>query len=321
MLHYDIAEFAMTALSNKRLKAIRVADLEILCAVAECKSFVAAAHLLGTTPSSVTRAVQSLERIVEQTLIGRSQHFVSLTPAGEAYYEGARSALKLIEAAGEGVRSTKDEATGWVRFSAPSIMEICRLPGWIAEFTKRHPKLKLDILYTDESLDPSQAGLDFAIRGSVRRDSSLIGTLLWHYERYLCASPDYIRRNGNPATPDELSNHTMLRHTGPRILQDWYLVSENAAVPTRMEASHRVSSGAALMELVRAGVGIGRLASWVADPLIEHGDLVRLFPASVVRTRSGTRQGMRAVYQGGKLSPQARLVVDSLKCFGKSLKQ
>jgi DNA-binding transcriptional LysR family regulator len=256
---------------------------------------------------------------VEQTLVGRSQRFVSLTPAGEAYFESAKSALKIIEAAGESVQSRESEAKGWVRFSAPSIMEICGLPEWFADFTREHPKLKLDVLYTDEGFDPSQAGLDFAIRGSVPRDSNLMGTLLWRYERYLCASPDYIRRNGNPETAEELTKHVTLLHTGPRILKDWYLVSKNATVRTRIEASHRVNSGAALVELVRAGVGIGRLASWVADPLIERGQLVRLFPSAVIRSRSGDSQDMRAVYHGRSLSSEARLVLASLKRFAKSL--
>jgi DNA-binding transcriptional LysR family regulator len=291
---------------------LRVADLEAFCAVAERLSYVAAARATGMSPSGVTRAVQAVEAAMGQELLSRSHRSVSLTPAGEAYYDLARSALRQLVDAGAVLARSASELRGLVRFSAPPVLESRILPAALAALSVSHPRLRVDVTYTDVYLDPAEAGLDFAIRGAFPVDSDLIGQTLWRYERYLCAAPAYIAREGLPATPEELARHRFVLHTGPRQLRSWYLYDGRQSLRIPVNVSHRVSSGSGLVELLLAGLGISRLASWVAQPLIDAGRLVRVCPRYTVVSRTGTQMEMHEVHHG-RLSNPSRSVIAAIR--------
>ncbi len=296
-----------------RPQQLRIADLEAFCAVAERLSYVAAARSTSMSPSAVTRAIQSVEAALGRELVSRNHRNVSLTPAGEAYYEIAKSALRQLASAGEVFARSASELQGWVRFSAPPILESRLLPEALAEVAARHPSLHLDITYTDAFVDPAQAGLDFAIRGGYPASSSLIGQTLWRYDRYLCASPAYVERHGFPERPEELDGHSFVIHTGPRLLRDWHLHDGRGTVQVHVDTTHRVNTGSGLTELLLRGVGISRLASWVAQPLLDSGALVRVCPRHTVVSRTGQPAEMHVVYQGHELSGQSRAVIAAVR--------
>jgi DNA-binding transcriptional LysR family regulator len=297
----------------RKSETLRVADLAAFCAVAERRSFVEAARALGTTPSTVTRAVQAVESLIGQELVSRTRRFTSLTPAGEAYYETVHVALRHLKQGADVLARGVTQVNGWVRFSAPTILETHLLPQILRELTLIHSNLKLDITYTDELVDPSQAGLDFAIRGAFPLDSNLIGQTLWTYDRYLCAGKAYVRDHGLAMEPTDLSSHRIIMHTGPRILKGWYLQNGKKAVRINIQPSHRVNTGAALLTLAQQGLGIARLAGWVAQPLIDSGQLVRVCPDYVVNSSTGRRAEMHAVYRGSTSSIRVKSILRTIK--------
>jgi len=298
---------------SSRLKSLRISDLEAFCAVAERLSYVAAARSIGMNPSTVTRAVQALEEALGRELVSRNQRNVSLTPAGEAYYEIAKSATRQLSLASDAVAKSSKDLQGWVRFSAPAILETRVLPQALAAVSRAFPKLRLDVTYTDAIVDPAQAGLDFAIRGGYPSDSNLIGQTLWRYDRYLCASPSYVALYGVPSSIGELTRHRFVIHTGPRLLRDWHLTDGKDVVKLPVDPAHRVSTGPGLIEMVVAGMGITRLASWVAEPMIEAGSLIRICPDYTIVSRLGQQAEMHAVYQSIHISELARVVLDGIK--------
>lgn len=299
--------------TKTRLESLRIAELAAFCLVAEKRSFVDAARALGATPSSTTRAVQAVEALVGQELVSRTRRAVALTPAGESYYEIAKAALRQLQAGTEAVSRAGLDLRGWVRFSVPAAFQTFFLPDVLAAITARHENLRLDVTYTDLRVDPAQAGLDFAIRGAYPGDSDLIGQTLWRYDRYLCASPDYVAAHGLALVPDDLARHRVVMHTGPRILSDWTLQRGDERQRLRIAPAHRVDSGAALVALVQRGLGIGRLASWIADPLIATGRLVRVCPGHVVVSSTGRQAEIHAVYSSRALSRRARVILKELR--------
>ncbi|MET0290377.1 MAG: LysR family transcriptional regulator [Pseudoxanthomonas sp.] len=291
---------------------LRVMDLEAFCAVAERSSYVAAARGIGMSPSGVTRAIQAVEVAMGHALVSRSHRHVSLTPAGEAYYEVAKAALRQLADAGNVLARSGTAIQGLVRFSAPPVLESRILPAALAAVSLSHPALRVDVTYTDTYLDPAEAGLDFAIRGGFPVDSTLIGQTLWRYERYLCAAPNYLARVGTPVRPGDLADHHFVLHTGPRLLRNWYLHNGTESLRIPVNVSHRVTSGSGLIELLLAGLGISRLASWVAQPLIDAGRLVRVCPDYTVISKTGQRMEMHEVHHG-RLSGSSRAVIAAIR--------
>ena len=291
-------------------------DLKVFCAVVEKQSFVTAARLMGISPSSATRTLQSLEEQLGVQLLQRSHKLPGLTGAGEIYYDFAKKMLEVQADAEEEIASLQSDPKGWIRFSAPEICSRFFLPEQIGILTRDFPGIRIDVLYTDVIIDPIQENLNFAIRGAYPASSELIGYPLWEYDRILCASPRYIEQHGTPMEPEDLNGHAMALHTAPRILKDWYFKSGLRTVRMRMQAAHRVNTGSGLYELVCAGIGIGRLPSWVAQPAIKAGTLVRVCPDYRLVSSAGQNPQMHAVYGSKGLPRRTKVLLDALRTIG-----
>ena len=73
---------------------MKISDFEILCAVAEEKSFIKAARRLYISQSAVTQHIKKIEQELGFALFARNNHFVELTAQGETMVEAAREILK-----------------------------------------------------------------------------------------------------------------------------------------------------------------------------------------------------------------------------------
>ena len=290
-------------------------NLQVFCSVVEKKSFVAAARALGASPSAITRALQALENELGALLLARSQKQFSLTPAGEMYYESARSMLALQQAAGEQLAQMSAAPRGWLRLSAPHILAERILPQVLAQLTQRYPELKFDLRISDILLDPVQEQLDLAIRGAFPQTSELIGYSLWPYRRYLYASPAYLARRGAPIEPEQLGEHAILMHTAPRVLKSWNFADGARHISLNLRPSHRIDNGLALLHATEAGLGIARLSDWLAQPLVATGQLCRVCPAYRLVSTRGEDPELHAVSAQRHLPARARLLLDALRAM------
>ncbi|CAI8811864.1 DNA-binding transcriptional LysR family regulator [Pseudomonas frederiksbergensis] len=294
-------------------------ELEAFATVARKRSFVAAARALGRSPSALTRAVQALEESVGVKLFNRSSNAVSLTEAGERLLPHAYKMLDLQREADEDLAGISGQAYGWVRFSAPEFLGHEVLPRLIAQYAERYPDVNVDGIFTDETIDPAKSKLDFSIRGGYPQSSDLIGFPLWSYSRYLYASPEYLERHGIPDSIEALEAHSLILHTAPRILKEWNFRSEAQAISVRAHPKFRFNSGSAVFQAALAGLGIARLADWLAEPEVQAGRLLRVCPEYKLTSSSGESPQMHAVYPAGNLPLRVKSLLEMIRGFGESL--
>ncbi|WP_028534903.1 LysR family transcriptional regulator [Paludibacterium yongneupense] len=293
------------------IKSLR--ELEIFCSLIEAKSFVAAARALGTSPSSVTRALQALEQQLGVVLLRRSHKDFSLTLAGESYYEHARQILDLEYEAEEKLVALTSTPRGWIRLSAPETLSTRILPQALAQLAANHPDLHFDVLHSDATLDPVEKKLDLAIRGGFLHDSDLIAYPLWRYRRHMYASPAYLERHAPPISPSGLATHAILMHTSPRILKDWHFIAQDARTSLTIRPTHRFNSGGGLLAAAEAGLGIARLADWLAAEACRAGRLQRVCPDWRVVSSRGEDPVMHAVSAHRSLTRNVELLLEALR--------
>lgn len=295
--------------------------LEAFATVARKRSFVAAARTLGRSPSALTRAVQGLEESAGVKLFNRSSSAVSLTEAGERLLPHACKMLELQREADEDLAGLSGMASGWVRFSAPESLGHGVLPQLIAQYAEGYPDVNVDVIFTDETLDPVRSKLDFSIRGAFAQSSDLIGYPLWSYSRHLYASPGYLQRRGTPEAIEALEAHSLILHTAPRILKEWNFRSEQQAISVRVHPGFRFSSGVAVFQAALAGIGIARLADWLAEPEVQAGRLRRVCPEYRLTSSNGDSPQMHAVYPAGNLPLRVKALLEVIRGFGHSLER
>lgn len=191
-------------------------DVEVFITVVEHGSFTAAAVVLSTTPSVLSRAVSRLEARLGRQLLQRTTRRVGLTEAGRVYLEQARSAFALLDDAEREGRGQEGDLTGRVRMSVPTTYGHYRLPPLLARFAQHYPRVQVELNITNRNVDLIAEGFDLAIRLGQLPDSGLVARKLEDAALLLVASPDYLHRMGSPQTLEELHRHTCLPFIMPR---------------------------------------------------------------------------------------------------------
>ncbi|AZL74581.1 MULTISPECIES: LysR family transcriptional regulator [Pseudomonas] len=288
-------------------------EIQAFVSVAHKRSFVSAARALGRSPSAVTRAVQALEDNSGAKLFNRSASTVTLTEAGERLLPHAERLLDVQRDAADELAALAGSAQGWIRLAAPEVLAQQVLPQVLAEFSRRHPQVTLDVQFSDQALDPLLGKLDFVIRGAFPQSSELIGYPLWSYRRHLYASPQYLVREGTPQGLEDLERHALILHTAPRILKAWHFCREGHITSLRPQPRLRLGSGVAVLQSTLAGAGIARLADWLAEPEVRAGRLVRVCAAYHLTSSSGQDPQMHALYPTGDVPARVRELLQALR--------
>jgi len=225
----------------------------------------------------VSKRINQLEAHLGVRLLHRTTRKLSLTEAGERYFEHAAQALTAAGQAENAVTELQGEPQGPLTISAPMSFGRLHVAPLIPKFLKRCPKLQIDLVMDDRKVDLVAGGFDVAIRAGNLPASTLIARKLAPLRQVLCASPDYIDRYGRPATPAELSDHNCVLYSYSSDANKWTLIGESGPETMTVSGSYQVNNSEALLEALREGVGIGRLPTFVAGPDLKTGRLVKLF--------------------------------------------
>ena len=183
--------------------------------------------------------------------------------------------LADLDAADRAASQLQSTPRGLLRVNAPMSFGTIKLGPVIADFMERYPDLQIQLVLTDEQVDPVQEGLDVTLRIAELEPSSLIARKLVDIERVVCASPGYFKKHGKPKTPADLRQHECLTYgflstgnqwkfTGPDgtdhwIAPKWSLCVNNAEV---------------LRDAAVKGRGVAVLPVFLAEEELKSGALV-----------------------------------------------
>ena len=252
------------------------AAIPVFVAVVESGGFSAASRTLGVSKSAVSKRINQLESHLGVLLLHRTTRKLSLTEAGERYYEHAAQALSAAGKAEDAVTELQGEPQGKLKISSPMSFGRLHVAPLIPKFMQRYPKLQIDLVMDDRNIDLVAGGIDVAIRSGDMPDSTLIARKLAPLRQVLCASPAYIDRYGMPLTPSELRERNCILFSYSGDANEWTLNKGDKSEAVLVSGSYRVNNSEAILEALREGVGIGRLPTFAAGPDLKAGNLVRV---------------------------------------------
>lgn len=243
---------------------------------AETRSFVAAARVLGLSPSAIGKSIGRLEARLGVRLFHRSTRSINLTEEGMQFFERCRQILDDLEDAQAALTKSTAAPRGRLRISVPAAGHRLLMPV-LPSFRQAYPDVELDIDFSDRMVDVVDEGFDMVIRSGDLTDSRLHARRLCPFRFKLCGSPEYFARNGVPASPQDLQAHMCLRFRYPSSgkLQAWRL-SEAGAEPVELRVPTTMTLGSIEGTLRAAidGMGIAYLPDFVVDDAM-HRQLLR----------------------------------------------
>ncbi|AIR00205.1 LysR family transcriptional regulator [Pluralibacter gergoviae] len=265
-------------------------------AVAEGGSFTDAAARLEMSAVMVGKYVSQLEQRLGARLLERTTRRQSLTDAGRVYAEECRRVLEQVAAADASVERLRAAPAGTLRISAPVTFGACAVAPAVADFLTRYPEVRVELELSNRAVSLVEEGFDLAVRIGDLRDDSLVAKPLCLYRMVICASPDYLKRCGTPASPADLGAHRCLSHMVWNRRNAWHLAGEEARSAWQRDPVLRCDDGLGLKMAALAGGGLLLQPEILVRRELARGELVRVLDDWLPQPRPVTllwRQDLR----------------------------
>jgi len=253
--------------------------VSVFVAAAESGGFSAAAAKLNLSRSAVGKTIARLEARLGVRLFHRTTRAQSLTEDGQAYFEHCLRALEALRAGGQMLESGRKEASGRLQVTAPVLFGRRCVAPILTRLAARHPKLELEINFTDQVVDLVEDRFDLAIRnGRPQIDSSSLKSRLISLQRMtVCASPAYIAKHGAPQSLDELSQHQTVAYGRAGVAKPWLFPRDGAeTIEITPSGRLRFDDLSAMSDAAVDGLGVTWLPCWLIRDRVREGKLVPL---------------------------------------------
>ncbi|WP_076412887.1 LysR substrate-binding domain-containing protein [Shewanella sp. UCD-KL12] len=273
-------------------------------AVAETESFTKAAKRLGISTAQVSRQVSSLETRLATKLFHRTTRRVSVTEAGQVYFQHCRQVLDGLDEAERAITNLQATPRGRLKITAPVTYGENTIAPLINDFAASYPDLDIQLNLTNLKVDMIDEGYDLAIRLGQLEDSSMMAKRLGKRTQFLCAAPSYLSTFGSPHSLSELEQHNCLNGT----LDYWRFQENGKSKNVRVSGNLRCNSGSALVDAAIKGIGLIQLPDYYVQSYIDSGDLV-----SILEQYRPEDEGIWAIYPHNRhLSPKVRMLIEHM---------
>lgn len=276
--------------------------------VFESGSFTKAAAALKQPKSRVSRAISTLERELNVTLLYRTTRQFSPTDAGRLLYEQCRPHVCGLQAALFSLGNQSQEVAGVLRVSATPDVGASLLGSLIAELGVVYPKLVIELQLADQVIDLVKERVDLALRIGSLKDSTLKSRTLGKISFIFVASPHYLDKMPRIKTLSDLTEQAILdfsRDSGDR---HWKLRSNSTGKmeTIRVKAHSRSNTPKVLLDLAVAGAGVALLPEFLCHEALKKGFLLR-----ILKDYTSKKWPIQFVWPAQKVAnPKIRAFVD-----------
>lgn len=251
-----------------------LATLRTFVTVVESGTLSRAAERLEATPGAVSRRIAALEQRLGLRLLNRTTRRLSLTEAGERYYEDLVGILRALEDAEGRLTHLSDAPRGNLRVVAPLSFGVGTLAPLLPGFATRYPDLRVSVDLDDRLVDILGSGADLALRVGLLEDSTLVARRIRDYRRVVCAAPAYLERRGEPLTPAELLAHDCLHYSNIALKEEWsFGIGEGEVQRLEVSGPLCANNGDLLRRVAVGGMGVCSLPEFIAAEDIAAGRL------------------------------------------------
>lgn len=284
-----------------RLDAIR-----LFVRVVESGSFSAVARETGIGQSAVSKQIAALEAHLGAQLMRRTSRSMTLTDAGQTFYESAVRLVGEFEAAESLVGRGQSTPSGLVRVTVSPVFGRLYITPQLPEFFARYPDISIELSVSERAVNLVEEGIDVGIRIGDLHDSSMVVRKIASTTIVTLATPAYLQARGVPTIPADLEAHAcviFILRGEPRV---WTFKSKLRTIEHHPKGSFRSADAEQIRVAVLAGLGLAQTPDWLFAPEIASG-AVRV----VLRDHEPGVFAISAVHPAGRRLPtKVRVFID-----------
>ena len=277
--------------------------------VAETGSFSAVAREVGSTQPAISRQIAALEAHFEVRLIQRTTRSLTFTQDGLDLLAHARRVLDTVDETEEILGKRRASPSGTIRIASSTSMSRLQIIPRIPRLLQRYPQLEVEISISEQAQDLVAENIDLAIRGGAIADSSLVARHLGSTGIGVLAATEYLEKQGEPQTPQDLTAHSCIVYTGAfnrSTAHQWTFDGPDGTTTVEVHGRFRCDSIEGISDGLRAGLGVSRLPTWMFNDDIAQGRV-----KVILKDWQPPRLPIHAVYPSRRhLAPRVRAVID-----------
>lgn len=252
--------------------------MELLVEAAERGSFSAAGRRFGLSPASVSRQISDLEAHLGVTLVHRSTRNLALSEAGQTFVPRAEAILAGVRAAEADAASLQETPRGVLRVHSRTMFGIAVLAPLQTDFAALYPEVTVELHLSERPVRLREDGFDLDFRIAPPQEQGLMRRRLFHSDRVLIASPDYLAGKPPVSAPQDLTQHACLPYVLGHDAVYWRFALGGTIEELAVPVAFASNNGQVLLECARRGHGIALLDHYTVAADIAAGRLVRLLP-------------------------------------------
>ena len=264
----------------------RFSAIDTFVRVAESQSFAEAARQMRVSRSVVTARIQQLETFVGAPLFHRNTRSVRLSELGHTFLRDCAELVGRTNEVVDQMREVTTSPTGRLRVHALPGFVLGHLARVLQDFQARYPQIVLDMIVNDAAIDPVKEGFDCALQIFPPRSEELISRKLFPVRRVLCATPEYLRRNGTVRGPRDLLGHRLGWYSGYPTRERLAFHGPTEVVQLELKPVLLTNSVHLLREYALEHAGIVCLPTLVASEAVLSGALKLVLPEHLLTSFS-----------------------------------
>ncbi|MTW02300.1 LysR family transcriptional regulator [Pseudoduganella ginsengisoli] len=248
-------------------------NARIFLAIYRAGTLRGAAATLDIDQATVGRRLAAMEKALNAKLFLRTPGGYVATPAGELAIGAAEQMEAAANRLQREMQGIDNRLSGAIRVATSDTMAAHFVIDAMRRLHERHPDIRIVLSASTQLSSLTRREADLAIRTVRPADPDLISRHLVRRTLGLYATRGYLERHGMPAPGTALHGHDIVIYqasVAPR--HGDKLCGESVA---KARVAMEVNTGLMLHEAVKAGLGIGELATHMADQMPE---LVRIWP-------------------------------------------
>lgn len=251
--------------------------MSVFASVIAQGSMQGAADKLSMTPSAVTQSIQKLEHQLQIKLLNRTTRKLSLTEAGEVFYQHVQQMQQSAENAIKSVELLRSQPFGQLNIACVTGLMDSLLINMFKSVLDSHPEFHLNLHFEDKITDLLEQRIDISLRSGIGvLTDNMIARHIYDFEWVVVGHRDYFAEKEIPATLDELAKLDWISFSNARFTS---LPFKRGEQQQEIFPDYRIHCNSlyASRRLTMSGLGVSIQPAVDVEKALASGELIRIF--------------------------------------------
>ncbi|PWU01526.1 MAG: LysR family transcriptional regulator [Bacteroidetes bacterium] len=270
---------------------MEIRHLKMIKEVARQGNLTRAAEFLYLSQSALSHQLREVEEYFKAQIFIRQKKQMLLTDAGRLILESSEKILSELEQTRSRVQLITEKDAGEIRISTECYTSYHWLSSFLSEFKTQFPKVEINIV-PDATYNSIQCLLDNKIDIGIVEDNlnpKLNYVRLFGDEFMAIVPPEHSWSNFKWIAPELFYDQNYVMYNIPNEVSTVYNLLFSKGRPRKV---YKIALTEAIIQMVKAGIGVAVLPHWVVRPHVESGELIAI-PIS--------RKGIKRVWYAATL--------------------